>query len=195
MTSRNFEFLRSHRPELADLAGFAERYAYGDPVSAVIKLRSFGEALTWDLYRHHRLRPPVPDDFVKLLTDWQFKTAVPAIVADQLHSIRKAGNIAAHANRADTQTAVLLIEQAHKLASWYAASVGGVPPAAIPAFQSLPPSEPFWVTESRLNEERRAALEELARQKSQLDSLVAELTATRSQYEAAEKRTEELQAI
>lgn len=195
MTSRNFEFLRLQRPELADLAGFAERYAYGDPVSAVIKLRSFGEALTWDLYRHYRLRPPVPDDFVKLLTDWQFKTAVPSIVADQLHSIRKAGNVAAHANRADSQTAVLLIEQAHKLASWFAASVGGVSPAAIPPFQSLPRSEPFWVTEARLNEEKRAALEELARQKSQLDSVVAELKATRTQYEAAEKKTEELQAI
>jgi hypothetical protein len=30
MTSRNFEFLRSNRPELADLAAFAERDAAAD---------------------------------------------------------------------------------------------------------------------------------------------------------------------
>ncbi|MBX7135836.1 MAG: DEAD/DEAH box helicase family protein [Fimbriimonadaceae bacterium] len=195
MTSRNFEFLRPYRPELADLAAFAEQYAYGDPVSAVVKLRSFAETVTWDLYRHHRLRPPVPDDFVRLLTDWQFKAAVPLIVADQLHAIRKAGNVAAHANKADTQTAVLLIEQAFKLACWYAATVAGISPSAAPAFQPIPASEPFWVTESRLNEEKRAALEELARQKNQLDSVVAELAATRNQYDAVEKKLEELQSI
>src|SRR5262249_14943767 len=45
------------------------------------------------------------------------------------------------------------------------------------------------------NEEKRAALEELARQKNQLDSVVAELAAARNQYEAVEKKLEELQSI
>lgn len=195
MTSRNFEFLRPHHPELADLAGFAERYAYGDPVSALVKLRSFAEALTWDVYRSLRLRPPVPDDFVKLLTDWQFKSAVPPMIADQLHAIRKGGNIAAHANKASNQAALLLIEQGWQLAAWFAVSFCSIPPASIPRFQPLPATEPFWTSESRLNEEKRVALEGLARQQAKLDATLSELAITRSQYEAAEKKIEELQTV
>ena len=48
MKSGNFEFLREHNPELADLGGFAERYAYSDPVGALVKLRLFGENLVAD---------------------------------------------------------------------------------------------------------------------------------------------------
>ena len=52
MQSTNFEFLRK-TPDfavLADLAGFAETYAHPDPVSALVKLRTFGETLTLALY-------------------------------------------------------------------------------------------------------------------------------------------------
>ena len=39
MKSQNFEFLRMRHAVLADLAGFAERYAHEDP-SSLIKQRS-----------------------------------------------------------------------------------------------------------------------------------------------------------
>jgi type I restriction enzyme, R subunit len=45
MTSQNFEFLRPHHAELADLGGFAERYAFSDAPSALVKLRTFAEFL------------------------------------------------------------------------------------------------------------------------------------------------------
>ena len=57
MNSRNFEFLRSHDGELADLGGFAERYAHSDPASALVKLRLFGENLVADFLQHY-CRPP-----------------------------------------------------------------------------------------------------------------------------------------
>ena len=40
MNSINFEMLRDQSPELATLGGFAEKYAYKDPSSALIKLRT-----------------------------------------------------------------------------------------------------------------------------------------------------------
>jgi type I restriction enzyme R subunit len=43
MKSVNFEFLRARRAVLAELAGFAERYAHEDPASSLIKQRSFVE--------------------------------------------------------------------------------------------------------------------------------------------------------
>ena len=50
MKSKNFEFLRKKYPELASLAGFAEAYAYSDATSALVKLRSFAENMTRDIY-------------------------------------------------------------------------------------------------------------------------------------------------
>ena len=185
MTSRNFEFLRPERPELADLAAFAERYAFEDPVSALLKLRSLAEALTWGVYRQLGFRPPLPDDFINLLTDWQFKSATPKLICDQLHALRKAGNKAAHANHGDTQTALLLLEQSWQLAAWFAVRFCGVQQASIGVFRQLVPME---AAEGRLKHE-------LERQREQLDAMLAELESTRAQYQAAEKKLDELQSL
>ena len=58
MKSQNFEFLRPKRAVLADLAGFAERYAHDDPASSLIKQRSFVEHVVGAVYERYRLRPP-----------------------------------------------------------------------------------------------------------------------------------------
>ena len=58
MKSQNFEFLRPKRAVLADLAGFAERYAHADPASSLIKQRSFVEQVVAAIYERYRLRPP-----------------------------------------------------------------------------------------------------------------------------------------
>ena len=50
MNSINFELLRPRWPELAELGGFAESYVYNDPASALLKLRTFAENLTKDIY-------------------------------------------------------------------------------------------------------------------------------------------------
>ena len=50
MKSVNFEFLRHRREVLAELAGFAERYAHTDPASSLIKQRSFAEHVVTAIY-------------------------------------------------------------------------------------------------------------------------------------------------
>ena len=77
MKSTNFEFLRPRWPELAGLGGFAEAYTHSDPVSALAKLRSFGEQLVLAVYHELRL-PKVPRaNLVDLLDDSNFRHAVP----------------------------------------------------------------------------------------------------------------------
>ena len=56
MRSQNFEFLRSKRAVLADLAGFAERYAHEDAASSLIKQRSFVEHAFTAIYGAYHLR-------------------------------------------------------------------------------------------------------------------------------------------
>ena len=53
MKSQNFEFLRHAFPELADLGGFAERYVFADPASALLKLRLFAESMVSAIYSRH----------------------------------------------------------------------------------------------------------------------------------------------
>ena len=41
--SLNFEFLREKHSELADLGGFAEKYAWTDPMGSLVKTDILGE--------------------------------------------------------------------------------------------------------------------------------------------------------
>ena len=69
MKSQNFEFLRPKRAVLADLAGFAERYAHEDPASSLIKQRSFVEHAVAAIYERYRLRPPFSDNLNDLMNE------------------------------------------------------------------------------------------------------------------------------
>src|SRR5262245_14967715 len=97
--SQNFEFLRVRRAVLADLAGFAERYAHEDPASSLLKQRSFVEYVVAGIYEAYRLRPPFSDNLNDLMTAEGFRQSVPEVVQNKLHALRKAGNHAAHPRR------------------------------------------------------------------------------------------------
>ena len=56
MKSLNFEFLRQEWPHLASLAGFAEMYANTDPVSSLIKLRTYTEQIAEVIYEQFGLQ-------------------------------------------------------------------------------------------------------------------------------------------
>lgn len=107
--SVNFELLRQDRPELATLGAFAEQYAYADPASALVKLRTFGEQVTKGIYWVLRLPKPERTEFASMLTTADFRKAVPPAIANKLHAIRKEGNKAAHAKTAETKVALWLV--------------------------------------------------------------------------------------
>lgn len=89
MKSLNFEYLREKHVYLADLGAFAEQYLHPDPASALIKLRTFAEGMTNDLYAVLGLRQPFEVDFFNLLEGQPFRDAVPRVVLTNLHAVRK----------------------------------------------------------------------------------------------------------
>ena len=135
MQSLNFETLRPKYPELADLGGFAEQYVYSDPASAGVKLRVFAEVLTGAIYSNLKLQRPPEDEFVKLLTNPPFKSAVLPQVVNILHILRKEGNQGAHGNAVPRETAMWLLEESVKLGKWFAAATLKVPASSFPPFQ------------------------------------------------------------
>ena len=138
MKSRNFEFLRPKRAVLADLAGFAEQYAHSDPASSLIKQRGFVEQLVILIYELFRLRPPYSDNLNDLMNEESFRQAVPDVVQNKLHAIRKGGNYAAHPRRPiTTQLSLPCLADLFDVARWFHILDGG-DQAAIPKY--APPS-------------------------------------------------------
>lgn len=58
MHSRNFEFLREARDDLAALGGFAEHYAFNDPARPLVKLRLFAERIADLIFESFRRPSP-----------------------------------------------------------------------------------------------------------------------------------------
>jgi len=126
MSSQNFEFLRPTREVLADLAGFAEQYAHSDPTSSLIKQRSFVEVAVNAIYDRYRLRPPFSDNLNDLMQETSFRDAVPEVVQNKLHTVRKAGNHAAHPRRPITsQVSLDCLTQLFDIARWFHVQVDG----------------------------------------------------------------------
>lgn len=113
MNSQNFEHLRPHWPELADLGAHAEQYAFEDPQSALIKLRCYAEKLVGIVYQQWRL-PSYPNEkFIDRLENNTFAAVVDQAIIDKLHAIRKEANKAAHEGRFSEGSSLWLLKEAH----------------------------------------------------------------------------------
>jgi type I restriction enzyme, R subunit len=194
MKSQNFEFLRRRWPELASLGGFAESYTYSDATSSLVKLRSFAENLTYDIYAALALPKPVRPSFVDLLNDSAFCSVIPKVVRDKLHALRMQGNKAAHGETAKPQTALWLLREAHDLARWLTAYFEKTDPKTLPPFKDPIPPGPTAST-GELERAKRNALEKLAAQEAQLTAVLQELDEVRKKAETAEKKAVELEAL
>jgi type I restriction enzyme, R subunit len=157
MKSENFEFLRMRRAVLADLAGFAERYAYGDPASSLIKQRSFVEHVVNYLYETYNLRPPSSDGLNDLMNETAFRQAVPDVVQNKLHILRKAGNYAAYPRRPITsQLSLECLAQLFDIARWFHMQIDGGDLKAVPTY-AVPPEPMITVKTKDLLEKLRIA--------------------------------------
>lgn len=135
--SINFEFLRKNWPALADFAGYAEEYAFSDPQSALIKLRSYSEFMVNDIYQQLHL-PCLPKaSFHEKLIGADFKQLSPSAIQDKFHLIKNLGNRAAHDNTGTTENATFAIQEAHHLGVWLYCSYHYVTGEQIPPFMAL----------------------------------------------------------
>lgn len=173
--SLNFEPLRSHHPELASMGGYAEHYAFSDPESALVKLRSFAERIVDHLYTRLWLPRAPQSNFADLLSNASFTMLADRLVLDKFHLLRKLGNRAAHGEDVAAADALRALREAWQLARWLHVTFldGAVEDYA--EFQQ-PPAEgtdskaelkrkaKALAAENALKEERlKLALEEVAR--------------------------------
>lgn len=188
MKSINFEVLRDKWPELASLGGFAETYSHTDPSSALVKLRAFVESLVDRIYRFHELPRPYQSSLNDLLNNHAFKVAVPSVILNTLHIIRKSGNKAAHGYEVSPNDALRLVRDAHGLSKWFYILTGGT----LETFKIYQePEKPEAVPAKN----KKRDLEELAVKEAQLQVALEELKASTAKIKTAEKKTQELEKL
>ncbi len=194
MKSINFEFLRDKWPELASLGGFAERYAWPDPESAFVKLRSFIETMIHRFYEINSITLPEPVSLHGLLSNNDFKNAVPKAVLNALHNIRLAGNKAAHGETSSRFNLMDTLKDAFYLGCWFYIINGGKQNDCPDYIQPEKPVDIYKKSEE-LKEQKRKIQEELASKEIEMQELLDHLEAAWSQASTTQKKVEELEAI
>jgi type I restriction enzyme R subunit len=186
MKSQNFEHLRPHWPELADLGAHAEHYAFEDPQSALIKLRCYAEKLVGIVYQQWQL-PSYPNEkFIDRLENNAFASVVDQAIIDKLHAIRKEGNKAAHEGRFSRGSSVWLLKEAHILGSWLLLSLQKGTKADLKPFVEPIKSKP-------VGEATQAAVKEAKALQQRLDDHDTRLQQALEELEASQKAELEAQ--
>lgn len=189
MQSKNFEHLRAKWPELASLCGFAEQYAHADPESAVVKLRAFAERCVAIVYRQVGLPRTPMSNFMELLSNDAFKAVTPTVVVDKLHAIRIHGNKAAHGDKVSDNSALWLLREAWDLGRWLFATYANGDTDKLNEFE-VP--QPKASEKNKYKKERKALLEQFAKQEAQMQTLLSELEQEKEKSAQLEKTTQEL---
>lgn len=192
MKSLNFEFLRHDWKALASLAGFAEQYAYTDPVTSLSKLRLLGEQIVECIYDKHGLEKPYQASLNDLLNQVGFTDVVPSVVITILHAIRIHGNKAAHSNEGTTQTALWLLKESYKLAQWFYLSYSGGDVSDLKGYVELTFESPIDESKSQLKRQKKEFLQQLAIREARMQELLDELHATRAESQKAQATVEQM---
>lgn len=192
MQSQNFEFLRHNWPELASLCGFAEQYVHWGPDSSTVKLRAFAERVVKIVYRETELPKPAMANFMELFSNHAFESVTPKVIIDKLHAVRIHGNKAAHGDKVCVNNALWFLRESWDLARWLFATYAEGDAKALGEF-----SKPAQTSseKSKYKKERKALLEQYARQEAQMQALLAELEQEKEKIVVLEKTEAELSVI
>ncbi len=174
-SSPNFSFLASHDPFLESLGAAAERNFSEDPSTALIKLRILGEQLAKRAAALTGVYPEGDDKQADLLRRLQDRRALTREVADLFHSLRKAGNAAAHEGRGTRMEALQQLKIARQLAIWFHRSFGNAP--AFNPGPFIPPLDP--------QEGDQAVAEELAQLREAMKAAKLEVAQAKAIAEQA----------
>lgn len=165
--SPNFGFLAPHAVQLVTLGAMAERYFRGDPNTALIKLRQFGETLAQCVAAKVGGYRDMGENQIDLLRRLEDRGAIPREPARLFHELRRIGNKASHDGYADHGAALSTLKVAWQLGVWFHRSYGGDRDFQPKAF--APPPDPRIASLAlkaeleRLRTERAASLSEAER--------------------------------
>ncbi len=194
MKSINFEFLRADWQQLASLAGFAEYYSHPDPVSSLIKMRTYLEQIVELVYDRFGFSRPYNPSLHELLNTPEFKRVIPTTVQTIMHAIRVNGNRAVHRNEGTTEKALQAIKDGFHLAQWVFLTFTQQDKSVLPAYRQPTPEDFGLTAKAELKRQKKSLLQKLEAQEAQMQQLLDELTRAREQAQAAQLSEQEMRA-
>ncbi|MCP4600303.1 MAG: type I restriction-modification system endonuclease [Proteobacteria bacterium] len=138
--SPNFGFLGCYNERLLQAAVVAERHVFEDPVTALMRLRQFGELLAEEAAALVGVYTSPHDSQVDLLSRLRDRRVLTREVADIFHDLRKKGNEATHSGVGTRREALHQLRMGRTLAVWFHRSLGNQPNFKAGAF--VPPPNP-----------------------------------------------------
>ena len=138
--SPNFGFLVGQDVRLLQAATAAERHVFEDPISALMRLRQFGELLAQEAAAHVGIYKGPLESQVDLLRRMSDRGVLTREVVSLFHDVRKKGNEAAHDGRGTRSEALHQLRMARTLAIWFHRTVGKQPNLRYGPF--VPPPDP-----------------------------------------------------
>ena len=102
----NFTHIASYDRALFRLSSHAERYVPGDPNTALIQRRQFGELLAQQVASRFGLYTGSEETQLELLRRLESNGDLERDVAELFHNLRKAGNAATHRLEGDHSIAL-----------------------------------------------------------------------------------------
>ncbi|CAG1014606.1 Type-1 restriction enzyme R protein [Anaerolineales bacterium] len=118
--SANFSYLQDVDEQLVRLGTLAGKYLVDDPNTSLIKMRQFGELLTKHVATHMgSFHPEKEESQYELLRRLRDEGALPYETYQLFGEIRRAGNIANHANQGDQATALNILKMGWQLGIWF----------------------------------------------------------------------------
>ena len=117
--SPNFAHLAQVSPLLALHGLKAERFVFDDPITALFRLRQFGEVLAQEVAASTGLYIAPEESQTDLLRRLKDARIIDHEVADLFHALRKAGNAAVHDNLGTQRDALHALRVAWRLGIWF----------------------------------------------------------------------------
>jgi type I restriction enzyme R subunit len=113
-----FSFLQNSYPGLFKISELAEKLYYVDPSSVLSKSRLFSEKLAELVWEFEKL-----ENFggtqVERINQLYYRNAIPEVIKDLLHTIRKSGNKAAHQGNGSEKEALYILKKCFQLSRWF----------------------------------------------------------------------------
>jgi type I restriction enzyme R subunit len=114
----NFSFLENNYLELFTISELSEKLIYVDSSSSLAKSRLFSEKLAQLIWEFEDL-DVFQGNQVERINQLFYKNAIPDVVKDTFHTIRKSGNKASHDGSGTKQEALYILKKCFQLAKWF----------------------------------------------------------------------------
>lgn len=167
--SPNFGHLASTDPLLAQHGATAERFVFDEPITALFKLRQFGEVLAQQAAANTGMYVSPEESQIDLLRRLSDGRVVDYEVSDLFHSLRKAGNRAVHDSQGTQRDALHQLRIAWKLGVWFQRAFKN---RTFKSGPFVPPPDPVCA-EQALKEELAQLRQEIADHEAEVAALKA----------------------